>query len=577
MTKKNILLTSVALIIGFMVGWLIFSGSSEEIKSVENPSEAITNHDHDAVGKNQMWTCSMHPQIMQPEPGDCPICGMDLIPAESGADGLAPNEIKMSKNAVALANIETTIVGSYSKNGENTISLSGKIKPNENKTFTQSAHFNGRIEKLYVKTLGETLRKGQAIAVVYSPELVAAQQELITATKLKESQPKLFEAVKNKFKIWRIPSDEVNQVIKLGTVKTSLTIYSHIDGVVTALNVSEGGHITDGMAILQTANLASVWAEFDAYENQISEFSKGQKIKVISSAYPDKEFDANISFIDPVLNTQTRTVTVRAILNNNNGLLKPGMFVTGKTEAKDANGGSQLIIPASSVMWTGERSLVYVKTNPNEPVFEMREVVLGNRYQDGYIILSGVTNGEEIVNNGTFTVDAAAQLQGKKSMMNQSKNVSAISETKIELSAEAGKKFRKSIKPYLQMKDAFVSEKIEDIQTFAQLTLEQINAIPKSEMEKMQSIHLTEIKKALTAILGTTDIENQREQFVVLNQNMVPLIKNLHNVNQKLYIQKCPMAHNNHGAVWISSTKEILNPYYGESMLTCGSVIDSVY
>lgn len=151
--KKNIIYIGI-LAIGLSLGWLIFGNSTHKEKSKNQE----TTHNHDEVeGTDQMWTCSMHPQIMLSEAGDCPICGMDLIPAESGANGLAVDQFKLTKNAMALANIQTTIVGNSTKNSHS-IKLSGKITANEDKTATQPAHFNGRIEKLYVNSIGERVK-----------------------------------------------------------------------------------------------------------------------------------------------------------------------------------------------------------------------------------------------------------------------------------------------------------------------------------------------------------------------------------------------------------------------------------
>jgi len=414
--NKNILYISIAVIAGLLGGWLIFSGNSTE----KDETDMTETHDHSGESAEQMWTCSMHPQIMQPEQGDCPICGMDLIPAESSADGLAMNEIKMTKNAMALANVQTTIVGNGSADNENMISLSGKIKMNEEENAIQASYFDGRIERLNVNFEGQEVRKGQLLATIYAPNLVAAQQELITAASLKASQPELYKAVRNKLKLWKLSENQINSIEQSGKIAENFPIYAAVNGTVSEKMASEGDYVKQGQPIVKVSNLNSVWAEFDAYENQISEFSKGQKIKVMTNAYPNQVFDATVSFIDPVLNTQTRTVTVRANLKNNKGLFKPGMFVMGKVEGKSNGSESQIIIPASGVMWTGERSLVYIKTNPNEPIFEMREVTLGNRVGEIFMVASGLKEGDEIVANGTFTVDAAAQLQGKKSMMNKS-------------------------------------------------------------------------------------------------------------------------------------------------------------
>ena len=588
--NKNILYLSIAVLVGLLGGWLIFGSNSTK----KNEADSSETHDHSSESVEQMWTCSMHPQIMQPEPGDCPICGMDLIPAESSADGLAMNEIKMTKNAMALANIQTTIVGNASVDNENMISLSGKIKMNEEENAIQASYFDGRIERLNVNFEGQEVRKGQLLATIYAPNLVAAQQELITAASLKASQPELYKAVRNKLKLWKLSESQINSIEESGKVRENFPIYATVNGTVSKKMASEGDYVKQGQAIVKVSNLNSVWAEFDAYENQISEFKKGQKIKVTTNAYPNEIFDARVSFIDPVLNTQTRTIVVRANLKNNKGLFKPGMFVTGKIKSKSNGSEAQLRIPASAVLWTGERSLVYTKTNPNEPIFEMQEVTLGNRVGDIFMVASGLQEGDEIVTNGTFTVDAAAQLQGKKSMMNKSggktmtgheghlgmqntgNDTNGSSTMKMKLPKPFQIAFQSALTPYFQMKDAFVASDVQKVATFSKATLEKLKSVSDSDLGKMEQTHISKIKQMLTSISESDDIKNQRGHFVVLNQNFVPIVKTIEGLNPKVYIQKCPMANNNRGAFWISKDKEISNPYYGEQMMTCGSTIDSV-
>ncbi|WP_430965870.1 efflux RND transporter periplasmic adaptor subunit [Spongiimicrobium sp. 2-473A-2-J] len=409
--KKNVLYSIIAAIVGLLAGYLIFGDTSDGASAEE--------HDHgQEMASGQMWTCSMHPQIMQPEPGDCPICAMDLIPAASSDDGLAKDQFKMTENAMALADIQTTVVGSGSV-GSNSLKLSGKIAENVDEMATQPAHFNGRIDKLFIKTLGEKVHMGQAIAQIYSPELVAAQQELITAYRLKDSQPELYAAVRNKFRNWKIPDSQLSQIEASGKVQTAFTIYAHVSGVVSEIMVSEGAHIADGHPIFKVADLRTVWAVFDAYENQVGRLKKGEEIDMVLNSYPDKKYKAKISFINPVLNSATRTIEVRAVLKNSEGQLKPGMFVAGTLAVAPDTATTTLIIPESAVLWTGKRSVVYVKVDADEPTFEMREVSLGDALDGGYSIVSGLENGDEIVTHGTFTVDAAAQLKGKKSMMNK--------------------------------------------------------------------------------------------------------------------------------------------------------------
>jgi Cu(I)/Ag(I) efflux system membrane fusion protein len=575
------------LAIGLLLGWMLFGGSSNN----------ALEHNHDEITEdNQMWTCSMHPQIMQPESGDCPICGMDLIPSESSSEGLLANQFRLTENAIALANIQTTIVGKGNVE-DNVIKLSGKITANNDKTATQPAHFNGRIEKIYVNSVGERVKMGQAIAQIYSPELVAAQQELITAFRIKESQPQLYNAVRNKFNNWKIPGAQLSEIETTGQVKTHFTIYSHVSGVVSEILVSQGAHIMDGHPIFKVTNLTTVWANFDVYENQISQIKKGQEITIKTNTYPNKEFKAKISFIDPVLNTKTRTVAVRAVLNNKSDVFKPGMFIEGKVEGVSSNKTEILSIPSSAVLWTGQRSVVYLKTNSNEPVFEMREITLGNKVGDSYEILEGLNNGDEIVTNGTFTVDAAAQLQGKKSMMNKeggkvmtgheghlgmeetalvsNENHSNMNE-RVEVSKDFQNQLKAVFNDYIKLKDALVKDASKSAKEESKRLLENLS---KVDMELLtgegghnhwMSLE-KEMKSSAISISETSNIKKQRTYFKDFSSQLTNAIE-VFGINEKVYHQFCPMADNNKGAYWLSREEKVINPYFGHAMLTCGEV-----
>ncbi|MCZ4318369.1 efflux RND transporter periplasmic adaptor subunit [Aequorivita viscosa] len=582
--NKNIIYIGIAVIVGLLAGFLLFGGDSAGTAA----NNAKDNHEHsDEVAANQMWTCSMHPQIMQPEPGDCPICGMDLIPAESGAEGLALNEIKMSENAMALANIQTIIVGNASATDANTMSLSGKIMPNEEANAVQASYFEGRIEKLNVNFTGEEVRRGQLLATIYAPALVAAQQELLTAASMKESQPGLYKAVRNKLKLWKLSENQIDQIETSGKVRENFPIYATVSGTVSEKMAEEGDYVKQGQPIVRVSNLGTVWAMFDAYENQISQLKEGQKITVTTNAYPNKEFEATISFIDPSLNTQSRTVSVRATLNNKDGILKPGMFVTSKVNISKVNDSkSQITVPASAVLWTGSRSLVYVKTKPNEPVFEMREVTLGSKNGDTYSIVDGLTNGEEVVANGTFTVDAAAQLQGKKSMMNTESSVEMDATNhlaqveRLEVPAKFQTQLKAVFNDYMTIEKALVSDNAETPKNAASSLLKSINNVDmkllKEEPAHTQWMHLEkELKKSASAISKTSDIKIQREHFVHLSAHLINAVKTF-GINQKVYVDYCPMANNDIGAFWLSTEEEILNPYFGASMLKCGEVTDEI-
>lgn len=581
---KKYIIYVIILAIGLLLGSLIFNN--------ENKKDM---HNHNAIATSkQLWTCSMHPQIMKSEPGDCPICGMDLIPAEVGADGLAADQFKLTKNAMALANIQTSIVGN-GETGNNSIKLSGKISENEEANAIQVSYFSGRIERLNINFTGEKVRKGQLLATIYSPELFAAQQELLTASSLKESQPALYKAVRNKLKFWKLSENQINQIEASKKVKQNFPIYATISGTVSEKLVELGQSIKQGQPLFKIANLNTVWANFDAYENQINLFKEGQGISIISNAYPNKKIEAKISFIDPVLNTQTRTTTLRAVLKNEKDMFKPGMFVKGTVKNITTNKKQILNIPSSAILWTGKRSVVYLKPNPSEPIFEMREVKLGNSLGRNYEVLAGLDAGNEIVTNGTFTVDAAAQLQGKKSMMNKtgSKTMTGHEEhsgmkasnnkmeghLKMKKRIKVSPKFQNQLKivfnDYINLKDVLITDDLDNVinsakKLLANLNLMNMKLLPRGNSEKWIKLK-KEIISSTNSIIKTRDLNEQKKHFKHLSSQLIIMIQAF-GINQKIYSQFCPMADDNSGAFWLSKKENVINPYFGGTMLTCGSV-----
>lgn len=587
MKNNKIIIYIGLLLVGLLMGWFLFGNASNK--------EAVHNHDA-TVTTNQMWTCSMHPQIMQPEAGDCPICGMDLIPAESRSDGLLADQFKLTENAMALANIQTTVVGKGNVEG-NTIKLSGKIAENEEANAVQVSYFAGRIERLNVSFTGEEVRKGQLLATIYSPELYAAQQELITAASLKESQPALYKAVRNKLKLWKLSENQINQIEETQKVKENFPVYATVSGTVTEKLVEQGDYIKQGQPLLKIANFKTVWGNFDVYENQIDRFKKGQEVLITTNAYPNKEFKGKVDFIDPVLNTKTRTVILRVVLNNKNDVFKPGMFVTANIEGSTAKNDEVLTIPASSVLWTGERSVVYLKTNPDQPIFEMREIKLGNQIGNEYEVVEGLFVGNEIVTNGTFTVDAAAQLQGKKSMMNKDggkvmtgheghlgmdnnspnkENEHTNMNERLKVSTKFQEQLEAVFNEYINLKDALVKEDSKSTSANATTLLNKLNKVDMKLLSdnKAHNHWMSlegEIKSSATSISETSDIESQRDHFKHLSSHLINAVQ-LFGVNEKVYVEFCPMADNNNGAYWLSKEEKVINPYFGEAMLTCGEV-----
>ncbi|WP_298782430.1 efflux RND transporter periplasmic adaptor subunit [uncultured Polaribacter sp.] len=567
--KKYIIYIGI-LVVGLLLGWFFFGNSSNKEKEHNHSETAETN---------QMWTCSMHPQIMQPEAGDCPICGMDLIPAEASSEGLSANEFKLTKNAMALANIQTSTVGNSTSN-DATIKLSGKIVENEEANVVQASYFSGRIERLNISSTGEEVRKGQLLATIYSPELFSAQQELITASSFKESQPALYKAVRNKLKLWKISENQINQIEASGKVKQNFPIYATVSGTVSEKLVEQGDYVKQGQALLKITNLNTVWALFDVYENQVELFKKGQNITITSNAYPNKEFKEKVDFIDPTFNPSTRTVKLRVVLNNKNREFKTGMFVEGNIENTMSKKEQSLTIPSSAILWTGERSVVYLKTNPDEPIFEMREVTIGKQLGDQYEVVDGLKNGDEIVTNGTFTVDASAQLQGKKSMMNKEGGKTMTGHEghtmnkatdKIEFNTAIEKSFQPVINAYINLKDALIKSDVAMASNKSEIFRKALDAISVNERAQTHN-YWSKLHKTSKGINENVSLKQQRKQFQILSDNLIAIIRNFDEIESKLFVQYCPMADNNKGGSWLSKEEQVLNPYFGDKMLKCGSV-----
>lgn len=568
--KKYLKLAGI-LFIGLFLGWLIFGGDSRE----------AAEHDHSEATQDQVWTCSMHPQIRQGEPGACPICGMDLIPLEVGEAGNGAMGYSMSEDAMKLANVETMIVGNT--NADREIRLNGKVQIDERNSYSQSTHIPGRIEQLSINFTGEKVQRGQTLATVYSPEMITAQQELLQAASIRESQPELFLAAKEKLRNWRIGEATIEQILAGKSPIQRFPIRADVGGVVTEKIVNLGDYVERGMPIYQIADLSKVWILFDLYEREMAAVDVGDEIKFTINSIPGETFEGKISFIDPLLNSQTRVATARVEVDNKNGKLKPEMFASGVISTTPTDTGTkEIVIPKSAVLWTGKRSVVYVKENLNGKAnFRMQEVTLGAPLGNSYVVLDGLQPGSEIVTNGTFTIDAAVQLSGGRSMMNPNMGVGTGANTlKVEISAEAKSQLNNIANAYLKLKDALVADNSSEAKKEAVNLEKAIESVQTSSFDSDGVIAWNSFKEQIIkdakTISGTADITVMRNRFDELSVTVIGMVKTFSLSNENLYVLHCPMANSNKGADWLSSSSEIRNPFYGSSMLNCGELKETI-
>ena len=281
---------ALILLAGLFLGWLMFSGANSN-----NNHITADHHDHDHGDEETVWTCSMHPQIRMDEPGLCPLCAMDLIPLQSSGSGDAsidPDAIQMSIEAIALANIQTTRVDR--RNPVKDVRLYGTIQVDERLSQSQTSHVSGRIEKLLVNFTGESVKQGQVIATIYSPEVLTAQQELIEAAKVQDNEPSLLQAVRQKLRLWKLSDEQITKIEQSGEISAHIDITANTSGIVIKKNINQGDYISPGTVLFHIANLSQVWAVFDAYEYDLPFLKKGDKLEYSVQSVPGKNFTGTL-------------------------------------------------------------------------------------------------------------------------------------------------------------------------------------------------------------------------------------------------------------------------------------------
>jgi len=386
----------------------------------------------------------MHPQIRLPGPGQCPICFMDLIPLTApGGEEKATSlrQLTLSPDAARLAGIR--VEAAHLAEVSVQTRLFGKVAYDESRTAAITAWTGGRIDKLYVDTTGAVVRSGQAMAWIYSPELVAAQAELIQAVKARqraegssvklvaESSRRMEQAAREKLRLLGMGKGQIDAVVERGTPADHVTVTAPHGGIVTEKKVVEGMYVQTGMPIYAVADLSRVWVVLEAYESDLAWIAQGRTVSFQVEALPGQEFSGKVVYVGTSVNPATRTVEVRLEVPNPGEALKPGMFVRAVQDGRQDARERQIVVPLSAPLITGKRAVVYVADPERPGVYEGREVVLGPRTDQGYVVRRGVAEGEMVVVQGNFRIDAALQIVAKPSMMSPGESAPQNSEAKV--------------------------------------------------------------------------------------------------------------------------------------------------
>ncbi len=607
MTPRTYILSGgLLLVLGLVLSLWLGSGSGSS--PTETPQDQNAHvHDEDtgnaeADDNGTAWTCSMHPAVRSDRPGSCPVCGMDLVPANEVNEADDGVTMVMTESAMALANVQTTPVRVEAPTRE--VQLPGRVAVDERRITTVSAHFDGRIRDLYVDFTGAPIRAGEAMATIYSPELISAQRELLQALKHEERSPSTVASARRKLRLWELSEAEIQRIEESGTVQERVNLTAPVSGVVLDRKVSREAYVQEGTVLFEVADLSTVWVIFEAYADDLAWLHRGQSVAFTMRSNPGHQQEATIAYIDPVVNPNTRTARVRAEVSNPSRRLKPNMLVHGTTSGR--GDAPKPLVPASAVLWTGPRSILYVRVpDANTPRFEAREVTLGHQAGDHYVIEAGVKAGEAVVTHGAFRIDAEMQLADRLAMMNRQPRSGAVpahdhgaaqaprdaseapqehtSPRPPDLTDETPEAFRAQLtailETYLQIHAALVDAD-EPAARDAMRTLDQELAAfdaadAPTEVRDAWDQDRREMRSHLAHFDALDDLKNVRQEFNTVSQVLAYSIQQF-GVDGPVYRQFCPMAFDEDGAYWLSRDETITNPYLPEDMLRCGEVVEQL-
>lgn len=652
--KKGLVIFAGVAVIAFALG-MMFGGG-------EGGNEGAANTEQAAAEESTIWTCSMHPQIKLPKAGKCPICLMNLIPLDTGSDDEGERQLRMSESAVQLARISTSPVTRDFAEAE--VRMFGRITYDESRLSRIAAWVPGRLDRLYADYTGMTVNKGEHLAYIYSPELLASQEELIQALRamnsmdegsavLQRTATATVAAVREKLRLYGLTAEQISKIEATGEASDHLTIYAPVGGVVVELLAREGTYVKTGTPLYSIADLSKLWVLFDAYETDLPWLRYGQEVSFTSLSFPGEVFTGTITFINPVLDARTRTIKVRAVVDNSSGRLKPEMFVSGTVLARlDKHGqvidldlagkwigpmhpeiirdgpgdcdicgmplvpieslgyavGAKekeppLLIPASAPLITGKRAVVYVQLDDNDgPIFEGRVVVLGPRAGDFYVVKSGLQEGERVVTNGAFKIDAELQIRAKPSMMSpdgggstpghdhggheqasapahEQQKEDAVERESVSQAALAA--LSPVYEAYFVVQMGLAADDLDGaIEGLRQLEDE----VGKVDMTLFEGKgHMTwmdfsgKLKASSAAGTKAGDLKEARSEFLTLSKVILKMHDTFgHGGGDNFYLTYCPMANDNKGAHWLQTMDTVYNSHYGAMMLRCGEIQDTL-
>lgn len=544
-----------------------------------------------ASAAEQLWTCGMHPQIIKTEPGNCPICGMKLVPIVDKG-GAAAGTINIDPVTIQRMNLKTGLVTQGPVLRE--IRTVGTVAYDEAGLQDITTKYEGWIEKLFVNTTWTAVQAGDPLFEIYSPDLYNAELNFLVALKTEgEAGGPLSRAALARLQLFDVPADFIADLQSSREAKRTFTFRAPTAGIVIEKMAVAGQMIKPGERIYRLADLSHVWVEAQIYEQDLPFVSAGQAATVRVTYGPEREIEGRVDLLLPQVEEQTRTATARIVLPNSDGSLRPGMFVDVRFAAQIAD--DAVLVPDLAVLRSGEHNTVFIANADGS--FEPRDVRLGVRSQGNvYQVLEGLKAGERVVTSGQFMLDSESQLRDAiQKMIRASGAASADSKAVQPVPENVGSApLRPAGNPAIGMDDMSMlpADARLLLKNVALATIAGGDALAADDFEAYRH-QLPLMRQALAAFLAgyeraksgplgafkdalpdRTDVKDARRDFAYFSTAVADLVRaNRLQQTEGFHIFQCPMAPGIGTGRWMQSSAKLKNPFYGSAMLDCGDEI----